>query len=71
MDPLNKAAVGFVTSGCPSPCLKKNIAIAYVDGDLAKAGKELAVDFGNKSTSVVITKMPFVPTQYYIEKTQK
>ncbi|GMR60014.1 hypothetical protein PMAYCL1PPCAC_30209, partial [Pristionchus mayeri] len=66
--PIDKAAVGYVTSGCPSPCLGQNIAIAYVDKIDSKAGTKLLVDFGQKQTGVTVTKMPFVPTKYYTKK---
>ncbi|KAF8382560.1 gcst-1, partial [Pristionchus pacificus] len=66
--PIDKAAVGYVTSGCPSPCLGKNIAIAYVDKIDSKVGTKLLVDFGKKQTGVTVTKMPFVPTKYYTKK---
>ncbi|GMS80938.1 hypothetical protein PENTCL1PPCAC_3113, partial [Pristionchus entomophagus] len=66
--PIDKAAVGYVTSGCPSPCLGQNIAIAYVDKIDAKVGTKLLVDFGKKQTGVTVTKMPFVPTKYYTKK---
>jgi aminomethyltransferase len=65
MDPMDKAAVGFVTSGCPSPCLSKNIAVGYVDKQDAKIGKKLHADFGKKNVEITVTKMPFVPTKYY------
>ncbi|CAJ0591619.1 unnamed protein product [Cylicocyclus nassatus] len=65
MDPLDKCAIGFVTSGCPSPCLNQNIAIAYVDKPYAKVGTKIVVDFGAKQSKVTVTKMPFVPTKYY------
>ncbi|KHJ88443.1 aminomethyltransferase [Oesophagostomum dentatum] len=65
IDPLDKCAIGFVTSGCPSPCLNKNIAIAYVDKPYSKVGTKFVVDFGTKQTKVTVTKMPFVPTKYY------
>ncbi|VDM70670.1 unnamed protein product, partial [Strongylus vulgaris] len=65
MDPLDKSAIGFVTSGCPSPCLNQNIAIAYVDKPYAKVGKTIVADFGTKQVKVTVTKMPFVPTKYY------
>ena len=29
IDPINKAAIGFVTSGCPSPTLGKLVKIFY------------------------------------------
>uniref|UniRef100_A0A914D2W3 Aminomethyltransferase n=1 Tax=Acrobeloides nanus TaxID=290746 RepID=A0A914D2W3_9BILA len=67
-DPIDKAAVGFITSGCPSPTLGKNIAMGYVDKVDAKIGKVLNVDFGNKQASITVTKMPFVPTRYYTGK---
>ncbi|KAI6220885.1 Aminomethyltransferase [Aphelenchoides fujianensis] len=64
------AAVGFVTSGCPSPTLNKNIAMGYVDFADAKAGKELHVDFGSKVVPVTVTKLPFHPSNYYTKPKQ-
>ncbi|PAV72448.1 hypothetical protein WR25_02635 [Diploscapter pachys] len=68
IDPLDKCAIGFVTSGGPSPCLGKNIAIAYVDKSHSKDGTEIVVDFGNKQSKVAVTKMPFIETHYYTGK---
>ncbi|CAI4222759.1 unnamed protein product [Auanema sp. JU1783] len=68
VDPLDKAAIGYVTSGCPSPCLGKNIAIAYVDKPYSKEGTQFIVDFGAKQSKVTVTKMPFVKTNYYTGK---
>jgi aminomethyltransferase len=56
--------VGKVTSGCPSPTLKKNIAMAYVKDGLHKAGTELQVLVRGKPRKAVVTKMPFVPSKY-------
>ncbi|TMS16561.1 Aminomethyltransferase, mitochondrial [Larimichthys crocea] len=36
--------IGEVTSGCPSPCLKKNIAMGYVDAAFAKNGTAIQVE---------------------------
>ncbi|KAL9838929.1 aminomethyltransferase, mitochondrial [Geothlypis trichas] len=60
--------VGTVTSGCPSPCLGKNIAMGYVEAAHSRAGTELTVEVRKKQHPAVITKMPFVPTQYYMAK---
>ncbi|KAI1459058.1 glycine cleavage system T protein [Annulohypoxylon moriforme] len=57
--------VGKVTSGCPSPSLGKNIAMAYVKDGLHKAGTELKVLVRGKERTAVVTKMPFVQTNYY------
>jgi len=67
-DPIDKAAVGFTTSGCPSPCLKQNIAMAYVDSSHSTIGRKLVVDFGSKTVNVDVTKMPFVMTKYFTSK---
>lgn len=64
LDPMNQATVGFITSGCPSPCLDKNISMGYVDAVDAKNGRELQVDFGAKTQKITVVKMPFVPTKY-------
>jgi len=58
-------AIGKVTSGCPSPTLKKNIAMAYVKDGMHKRGTELSVIVRGKKRKAVVTKMPFVPNQYY------
>lgn len=57
--------VGEITSGAFSPCLKKNIAMGYVDKPFAKAGTELKVVVRGKQNDAVVTKMPFVPVHYH------
>ncbi|KAI7091365.1 glycine cleavage system T protein [Hortaea werneckii] len=61
----NGNEVGKVTSGCPSPTLKKNIAMGYVKNGLQKAGTELQVVVRGKARKAVVTKMPFIPSKYF------
>ncbi|KAI1719673.1 aminomethyltransferase folate-binding domain-containing protein [Ditylenchus destructor] len=70
-DPINQGAVGFVTSGCPSPNLGINIAMGYVDVHDAQVGKVLNVDFGGKSEKVTVAKLPFVQSRYYMASKKK
>ncbi|KAJ8257534.1 hypothetical protein GJAV_G00186620 [Gymnothorax javanicus] len=57
--------IGEVTSGCPSPCLKQNIAMGYVEAAFSKMGTPLLVEVRKKKVNAVVSKMPFVPTNYY------
>ena len=57
--------IGEVTSGGFSPCLKKNIAMGYVEKGFDKAGTEVKLQVRGKTNDAVVTKMPFVPTTYY------
>ncbi|KAH7035317.1 uncharacterized protein B0I36DRAFT_318093 [Microdochium trichocladiopsis] len=57
--------IGVVTSGCPSPTLGKNIAMGYIKDGLHKSGTEVEVSVRGKKRPAVVTKMPFVPTQYW------
>ncbi|KAJ8015928.1 hypothetical protein DPEC_G00001790 [Dallia pectoralis] len=57
--------IGEVTSGCPSPYLKQNVAMGYVDLQYAKNGTPIQVEVRKKTAKAVVTKMPFVPTNYY------
>ena len=64
---LEGKPIGYVTSGSPSPYLKKNIALAYVPVDQIAPGTELAVEVrGNP------VKAKVVPTPFYrrAKKTQ-
>jgi aminomethyltransferase len=61
----DKNVIGKVTSGCPSPTLKKNIAMAYVKDGQHKAGTELQVMVRGKPRKAVVTKMPFVASKYF------
>ncbi|XP_032065377.1 aminomethyltransferase, mitochondrial isoform X2 [Thamnophis elegans] len=61
-------AIGEVTSGCPSPCLQKNIAMAYVDSEFSKLNTALTVEVRKKNYPALVTKMPFTPTHYYTIK---
>ncbi|XP_003363164.1 aminomethyltransferase, mitochondrial isoform X3 [Equus asinus] len=60
--------IGTVTSGCPSPCLKKNVAMGYVPCEYSRPGTPLLVEVRQKQQMAVVSKMPFVPTNYYILK---
>jgi len=57
--------VGRVTSGCPSPSSRQNIAMGYVKEGLHKAGTELRVQLRTQEKKAMVTKMPFVPHKYY------
>lgn len=57
-----------MTSGCPSPSLGKNIAMGYVETAHSRAGTALTIEVRKKQHPALVTKMPFVPTQYYMAK---
>lgn len=57
--------VGEITSGAYSPCLKKNVAMGYVDRPHDKVGTQLKLSVRGKLNDATVTKMPFVPTPYY------
>ena len=57
--------VGRVTSGGPSPSLKQNIGMGYIDVPYNKNGTKLSVAVRNKKYPLIVTKMPFVPHGYY------
>jgi aminomethyltransferase len=61
--------IGNVTSGCPSPTLKKNISMGYIKDGMHKAGTEVSVVVRGKKRKAVITKMPFVPSKYFKQPT--
>jgi len=57
--------VGIVTSGTMSPCLRKNVAIGYINKPFNKQGTELQTVVRGKKYPATVTKMPFVPTKYF------
>ncbi|KAH7388655.1 hypothetical protein BKA66DRAFT_414678 [Pyrenochaeta sp. MPI-SDFR-AT-0127] len=57
--------IGNITSGCPSPTLKKNISMGYIKDGLHKAGTEVEVVVRGKKRKAVVTKMPFIPSKYF------
>lgn len=57
--------IGHVTSGCPAPSLKKNIAMGYVKTGFHKSGTPVEIKVRNKMQKALVSKMPFVPSQYH------
>lgn len=57
-----------MTSGSPSPCLKKNVAMGYVPSEYRRPGTPILVEVRRRRQAAVVSKMPFVPTNYYTLK---
>jgi aminomethyltransferase len=57
--------IGEITSGTYSPCLKKPIAMGYVETGMHKNGTDIMLKIRNKMQKATVTKMPFVESRYY------
>ena len=57
--------VGEVTSGGFGPSLSAPIAMAYVPASLSEAGGTLEAQVRNKTLSVTVCGLPFVPHRYH------
>jgi len=57
--------IGAITSGCPSPTLKKNIAMGYIKSGFHKAGTDVEVIVRGKKRKAKVAKMPFVASKYF------
>ena len=64
-DAEGKNKIGEVTSGTVSPCLKKNIAMGYVDTAHSKNDTPVTVSVRGKHYPAVVSAMPFLPTSYF------
>ncbi len=53
------AVIGEVTSGSPSPSLKKNIALAYVPATMTAPGTEVAVEIRGLPVRAQVVATPF------------
>lgn len=65
--------IGWVTSGCPSPVLQKNIGMGYVrtknfQKNAPSPGKKIFIEIRRRQYIGEITKMPFVKTNYFTQK---
>jgi len=57
--------VGHVTSGTKGPTINKAVGMAYVDVPHQKFKTELIAKVRGKESKIVVSKMPFVPSNYY------
>jgi len=51
--------IGEITTGMPSPTLKKNLGLALIEHEFAKLGNEVEVDIRGKRRKAKIVKTPF------------
>jgi aminomethyltransferase len=56
---LEGARLGEITSGSPSPFLKKNIAMAYVPGEYTALDTEVAVEIRGQMVKAKVVPLPF------------
>ena len=57
---LEGAAIGHVTSGTMSPCLKVGIGMGYVAAEYAAPGTMIAVEVRGRLLKAEVVKYPFV-----------
>uniref|UniRef100_A0A915L631 Aminomethyltransferase, mitochondrial n=1 Tax=Romanomermis culicivorax TaxID=13658 RepID=A0A915L631_ROMCU len=58
--------IGTITSGCPSPCLKRNISMGYCATEFSALGSTLRIAAAGSLSSnavVQVSKLPFLPTR--------
>ena len=60
--------IGELTSGCPSPSLKKNISMGYVETPFSKVGTKVQFEVRKKMVNATVSKMPFVKCNYFTGK---
>ncbi|CAD7671654.1 unnamed protein product [Nyctereutes procyonoides] len=65
---MEGTVIGTVTSGCPSPFLKKNVAMGYMPSEYSRPGTPLLIEVWQKQQMAVVNKMLFVTTNYYTLK---
>ena len=65
LDLQSSQPIGVVTSGCPSPSLKKNVAMGYVGAAHARVGGRVGLEVRGRKVEGEVVKMPFVPTRYF------
>ncbi|XP_023159202.1 aminomethyltransferase, mitochondrial [Ceratitis capitata] len=59
--------VGYVTSGCLSPSLGKNIAMGYIFEKFCNADILVQFKIRNSFFEAITARMPFVKSQYYLK----
>ena len=60
--PIEKGGkeIGYVTSGCYSPILDKNIGLGYVAVEHAEIGRDISINARGRIMGAKIVKTPFV-----------
>jgi aminomethyltransferase len=58
-------AIGEVTSGLLGPTIDKPVAMAYVDAAFSTLGTQVVAIVRGKPVPMVVSAMPFVPTNYF------
>ncbi len=56
---LDNVPVGWVSSGGPSPTLKKNIGMCYLPADRAEMGQRIQIAIRSQAVDAVTVPMPF------------
>ena len=67
-DESGSKQIGELTSGCPSPSLKKNISMGYVETPFSKVGTKVQFEVRKKMVNAIVSKMPFVKCNYFTGK---
>ncbi len=56
---MNGMPAGWVTSGGPSPTLKKNVGMCYLPADRAKTGQRIQIGIREQAVDAVTVSVPF------------